>query len=206
MGLFCQKRAQALRHRSDKRPIPSSRELKSRGFAASGTLDLFSFTKVFIHVVRRPQSHSPFVHHCLDWGHGVCPVFLRPATASLEAPQRVRLMHEVLGRFFNAVLWAAGLTLGTGLWMIGRVAKQAVQSGGNFKMPIEWMVMSVLGVVMVLIFAHIRFALYKRLSRAVTAAAWPAGDAALASIRTWVMVNLVIGVAIVLVTQLGLAS
>ena len=132
--------------------------------------------------------------------------FLRPAVVSLEAPQRVRLMHEVLGRFFNAVLWAAGLTLATGLWMIGRVAKQAVQSGGNFNMPIEWMVMSVLGVVMVLIFAHIRFALYKRLSRAVTAAAWPAGGAALASIRTWVMVNLVIGVVIVLVTQLGLAS
>ena len=132
--------------------------------------------------------------------------FLRPAVVSLEAPQRVRLMHEVLGRFFNAVLWAAGLTLGTGLWMIGRVAKQAVQSGGNFKMPIEWMVMAVLGVVMVLIFAHIRFALYKRLSRAVTAAAWPAGGAALASIRTWVMVNLAIGVVIVLVTQVGLAS
>ena len=132
--------------------------------------------------------------------------FLRPAVVSLEAPQRVRLMHEVLGRFFNAVLWAAGLTLATGLWMIGRVTKQAVQSGGNFKMPIEWMVMSVLGVVMVLIFAHIRFALYKRLSRAVTAAAWPAGGAALASIRTWVMVNLAIGVVIVLVTQVGLAS
>jgi len=132
--------------------------------------------------------------------------FLRPAVAGVEAPQRVRLMHEVLGRFFNAVLLAAGLVLGSGIWMIGRVAKQAVQSGGNFKMPIEWMVMSVLGVVMVLIFAHIRFALYKRLSRAVTAAAWPAGGAALASIRTWVMVNLVIGVVIVVITQVGLAS
>lgn len=132
--------------------------------------------------------------------------FLRPAVTSLEAPQRVRLMHEVLGRFFNAVLVAAALVLGSGIWMIGRVAKQAVQSGGNFKMPIEWMVMSVLGVVMVLIFAHIRFALYKRLSRAVTAAAWPAGGAALASIRTWVMVNLAIGVVIVVITQVGLAS
>ncbi|MDP2000454.1 MAG: CopD family protein [Rhodoferax sp.] len=132
--------------------------------------------------------------------------FLRPAVTSLEAPQRVRLMHEVLGRFFNAVLVAAALVLGSGIWMIGRVAKQTVQSGGNFKMPIEWMVMSVLGVVMVLIFAHIRFALYKRLSRAVTAAAWPAGGAALASIRTWVMVNLAIGVVIVVITQVGLAS
>jgi uncharacterized membrane protein len=132
--------------------------------------------------------------------------FLRPAVASLEAPQRVRLMHEVLGRFFNAVLWAAGLTLASGLWMIGRVAKAAVQSGGNFSMPLEWTVMAALGIVMIGIFGHIRFALYKRLSRAVTAAAWPAGGAALASIRTWVMVNLVIGVAIVVITLLGLAS
>ena len=132
--------------------------------------------------------------------------FLRPAVASLEAPQRVRLMHEVLGRFFNAVLWAAGLTLASGLWMIGRVAKAAVQSGGNFSMPLEWTVMAALGIVMIGIFGHIRFALYKRLSRAVTAAAWPAGGAALASIRTWVTVNLVIGVAIVVITLLGLAS
>ena len=132
--------------------------------------------------------------------------FLRPAVASLEAPQRVRLMHEVLGRFFNAVLWAAGLTLASGLWMIGRVAKAAVQSGGNFSMPLEWTVMAALGIVMIGIFGHIRFALYKRLSRAVTAAAWPAGGAALASIRTWVMVNLVIGVAIVVITLLGLVS
>ena len=132
--------------------------------------------------------------------------FLRPAVASLEAPQRVRLMHEVLGRFFNAVLWAAGLTLASGLWMIGRVAKAAVQSGGNFSMPLEWTVMAALGIVMSGIFGHIRFALYKRLSRAVTAAAWPAGGAALASIRTWVMVNLVIGVVIVVITLLGLAS
>ena len=90
--------------------------------------------------------------------------------------------------------------------MIGRVAKQAVQSGGNFAMPLEWTVMAALGIVMIGIFGHIRFALYKRLSRAVTAAAWPAGGAALASIRTWVTVNLVIGVAIVVITLLGLAS
>jgi uncharacterized membrane protein len=87
--------------------------------------------------------------------------------------------------------------------MIGRVAKQAVQSGGSFSMPVEWMVMAVLGLVMAGIFGHIRFALYKRLSNAVAASAWPAGGAALASIRTWVMVNLVIGVVIVVVVLLG---
>lgn len=130
--------------------------------------------------------------------------FLRPAVAKLEAPERIRLMHDVLGRFFNAVLGAVGLTLVTGLWMIGRVAKQAVQSGGSFAMPLEWTVMAALGIVMMAIFGHIRFALYKRLSRAVTAAAWPAGGAALASIRLWVSINLTLGVVIVAITLLGL--
>lgn len=132
--------------------------------------------------------------------------FLRPAAARLAAPERVRLMHEVLGRFFNAVLVAAGLALGSGTWMIGRMARQMAQSGVKFNMPLEWMAMAVLGLVMLGILGHIRFVLYQRLTRAVTAAAWPAGGAALASIRTWVMVNLVIGVVIVAVTLLGASS
>ena len=53
---------------------------------------------------------------------------------------------------------------------------------------------------------HIRFALYKKLTRAVNAQDWPAGAAVLASIRTGVSVNLVLGVLIVLVTLLGAAS
>lgn len=132
--------------------------------------------------------------------------FLRPAVARLEAPERVRLMHEVLGRFFNAVLTIAGLVLASGGWMIGRMARQMAQAGVKFNMPVEWMVMALLGVVMMLIFGHIRFVLFKRLSQAVTACAWPAGGAALASIRTWVMVNLGLGVVIVVVTLLGASS
>ena len=132
--------------------------------------------------------------------------FLRPALITLAAPERVRLMHDVLGRFFNAVLVAAGLALGSGLWMMGRIARQTVQAGVKVNMPLEWLVMSVLGVVMLAIFGYIRFALYPRLTRAVTSAAWPAGGAALASIRTWVTVNLAIGVVIVAVTLLGASS
>ncbi len=131
--------------------------------------------------------------------------FLRPALTHLEAPQRVRLMHDALGRFFNAVLVAAALVLGSGIWMIGRMARQMTQAGVKFNMTLEWIVMSLLGLLMMAIFGHIRFGLYARLSRAVTANDWPAGGAALASIRTWVMVNLGIGVLIVLVTLLGLS-
>lgn len=128
--------------------------------------------------------------------------FLRPAVAQLEPAVRLRLMHDVLGRFFQAVLAASVLTLATGVWMLGRVAKQVVQSGGSFSMPLAWTVMAVLGVAMVAIFMHIRFALYKRLGLAVAASDWVAGAAALAQVRTWVAVNLGLGVVIVLVTLL----
>lgn len=128
--------------------------------------------------------------------------FLRPATAQLDPKARITLMHDVLGRFFKAVLVASLVVLGSGIWMLGRVAKQTVQSGASFDMPLAWTVMSVLGVLMVAIFMHIRFALYKRLNRAVAASQWEAGGAALAQIRTWVGVNLALGVVVVVVTLL----
>jgi uncharacterized membrane protein len=125
---------------------------------------------------------------------------LRPAVAALEPAARVRLMHDVLGRFFSVVMVASLLTLATGVWMLGRVAKQVVQSGGSFEMPLAWTVMAVLGTAMVAIFLHIRFAPYRRLGRAVAAGDWAAGAAALAGIRTWVSVNLALGVLVLAVT------
>jgi len=124
--------------------------------------------------------------------------FLRPAVAQLDAPLRLRLMRDVLGRFFRTVLVASVLTLGSGVWMLGRVARQAVQSGGSFDMPLAWTVMAVLGTTMVAIFMHIRFALFKRLDRAVAMSDWGAGGMALARIRTWVSVNLGLGVSVLM--------
>ncbi|ART55218.1 hypothetical protein CBP36_09200 [Acidovorax carolinensis] len=129
--------------------------------------------------------------------------FLRPAAQALEPAARVRLMHDVLQRFLAAVLVAVVLVLVSGLWMIGQSAREAAQSGGRFAMPLGWTVMATLGLVMVAIFGHIRFALFKRLQRAVTASDWPAGGKALASIRTWVGINLVLGVLTVAVALLA---
>ena len=126
--------------------------------------------------------------------------FLRPAVAQLDPPVRLRLMHDVLGRFFKAVLVASLLTLVSGVWMLGRVAKQVVQSGGSFEMPLAWTVMAALGVAMVAIFMHIRFALFRRLGRAVAASEWAAGGVVLVQIRTWVAINLGLGVLVLLVT------
>ncbi|MBV7544626.1 CopD family protein [Acidovorax sp. sic0104] len=128
--------------------------------------------------------------------------FLRPAVQSLEPPQRLRLMRDVMQRFLNAVAAAVVVLFASGLWMIGRLAKQTVQSGGGFAMPLDWTIMAVLGIVMMAIFGHIRFALFKRLQCAVAASDWPAGGQAMAAIRRWVGVNLAIGVVIVGVTLL----
>lgn len=128
--------------------------------------------------------------------------FLRPAALALEPPLRQRLMHDALGRFFKAVLIAAVIVLASGLWMIGRVAKESVQAGLGFSMPLSWTIMATLGIVMIAIFGHIRFALYKRFSNAVASSNWTAGGAALASIRSWVGINLAIGVLIIAVTLL----
>lgn len=128
--------------------------------------------------------------------------FLRPAAMQLPPPQRIPLMHGALQRFFSAVLVAVVVVLASGLWMIGRVAKETVQAGLSFNMPLNWTIMATLGIVMIAIFGHIRFALFKRLSRAVADQDWPAGGTALASIRTWVSVNLAIGVIIIAITLL----
>ena len=128
--------------------------------------------------------------------------FLRPAALQLEPPLRQRLMQAALQRFFAAVLVAIVVVLVTGGWMIGRAAKDTVKAGLGFNMPLDWTIMAALGLLMMAIFGHIRFVLFKRLSRAVVASDWPAGGAALASIRTWVGVNLALGIVIIAVTLL----
>ena len=120
----------------------------------------------------------------------------------LPPPQRIPLMHGALQRFFSAVVVAVLVVFVTGGWMIGRAAKDSVQAGLPFNMPLDWTIMAVLGVLMMAIFGHIRFALFRRLSRAVAAQDWPAGGAALASIRTWVSVNLVLGLVIIATVML----
>ena len=129
-------------------------------------------------------------------------MFLRPAVQSLAPPERVRLMHDVLQRFFSAVLIIVVLTLFSGLGMMGAMHSMAARFGGRFDMPISWIVMSVLGIAMMAVFGHIRFALFKRLQRAVAGQDWPAGGKALASIRHWVALNLALGLVIVLVLRL----
>ncbi len=132
--------------------------------------------------------------------------FLRPALAVLEVPKRLALMQAVLTRFFRAVMVAAGLSVLSGFWMMHRVAGQGAQIGVSSPMPVEWLVMAALGTLMVLIFGYVRVRCYPRLVAAVVAQDWPAGATALASIRRWVMLNLILGVVTVAITQAGVVG
>ena len=123
--------------------------------------------------------------------------FLRPSLTLLEPAQRVRLMHEVLRRFFTAVLVASGAVLASGLWIIAAEARRAAASGGAFIWPLDWALMTAVGLLMIALFGHIRFVLFKRLDRAVRVGEVPAAAAALAQIRRWVAANLSLGLALI---------
>jgi uncharacterized membrane protein len=131
--------------------------------------------------------------------------FLRPALPLLEPPQRLKLMHAVLARFFTAVSVAVALLLASGLWMIGlfgRSARATVEGGAALRWPLDWIVMTALGVVMIGVFAFIRLVLFRRFGAALAAGDNAGAAAALARIRAAVGVNLGIGVAVIAVTLL----
>ncbi|WP_021025944.1 CopD family protein [Comamonas sp. B-9] len=130
--------------------------------------------------------------------------FLRPALQQLEPPQRLMLMRDVLQRFFAVVLVIIAAVLLSGIAMMGLVHSMAAQAGAKFSMPVSWMVMAVLGLAMMAVFGHIRFALFKRLDQAVNAKDWPAGGKALGQIRQLVALNLALGVVIVLFLRVPL--
>ncbi len=119
---------------------------------------------------------------------------LRPVAAErLEPPQRLNLWEGVFSRFFPWVWLCVALILGSGLFMMARLGRP----------PVPVMAMFGLGFLMMLLFAHVYFAPFKRLKRAVAAQDWPAGGAALAQLRRLIGVNLSLGLITVAVAVLG---
>jgi len=124
---------------------------------------------------------------------------VRPAaTITLEPPLRLPFMTAALGRFFGWVSVAVLLLLLTGFAMVGMAV--------GFR-NVHWSVhaMVALGLVMMLLFGHLRFAAYPKLRRQVAVFEWPAAAVQLNSIRRLVMVNLVLGVLVFVVAIVGRA-
>ena len=130
-------------------------------------------------------------------------IALRPALASIEPPQRLQLMNAVLGRFFAAVGLAVVAALASGAWMWADVRQQVAATGGHLNAPLGWTLMAALGLAMAAVFVFIRWRVYPRLQRQVALQAWPAAGEALAQIRRWVTVNLVLGLLVIAAAVLG---
>ncbi|MCV2368103.1 CopD family protein [Roseateles oligotrophus] len=134
------------------------------------------------------------------WVGGMATVLLavRPAALQvLEAPPlRLQMLTATLARFFNLVQIAITVLLATGLLMLTLLGGRA-----------HWTAHAMLGLglLMMGLFAHIRWALFPRLQRAVAEQAWPAAGAAMNAIRPWVGFNLGLGCAVVLIAVLGRA-
>ena len=119
---------------------------------------------------------------------------LRPvAGAVLQPPQRLTLWTGVFAKFFTWVWLAILLILASGLHMMAQLGKP----------PLYVSAMAGLGILMMLIFAHVFFAPFKRLKRAVAAEDWSAGGAALAQIRRFVGINLILGLVVITLGALG---
>lgn len=149
-----------------------------------------------------PQILAIVVHvvAAVVWVGGMFFAFmvLRPAAGNLlEPPQRLPLWAKVFSTFFPWVWLAIFLLLSSGYWMIFNVF------GGMATSPLYVHVMTGLGIVMMLIFAHVFFAPYRRLTQAVVTEDWAKGAAALGQIRILVAINLILGMLVLVIASAG---
>ncbi|GJL83762.1 MAG: membrane protein [marine bacterium B5-7] len=123
---------------------------------------------------------------------------LRPIAATrLEPPTRLNLWLGVFDRFFPWVWTAVAILLISGFWIILRVY------GGFSSVGPHIHAMMTIGIIMMLIFAHLYFAPYRRLKTAVGSENWPEGARHLGMIRRMVGINLILGVITVVVGASG---
>jgi len=124
-------------------------------------------------------------------------VVLRPAAVeTLDPPQRLRMWDSVFRRFFPWVWGSVGVLLASGLYMV-------YLYGGFAHVTLQVHIMLVVGLAMMLIFAHVFFALYARLKLNVANQHWKEAGEQLGRIRKLIAMNLVLGILIVCVVMIG---
>lgn len=123
---------------------------------------------------------------------------LRPVAGRLLEPSvRLNLWAQVFSRFFPWVWLTVAILLITGFWMIFSVF------GGMAKVGVHVHVMMTLGIIMMLIFAHIYYRPFRQLKRSVESNNWPEGAKELNQIRTLIAVNLILGLLVIVVAAAG---
>ena len=122
---------------------------------------------------------------------------LRPAAGPLEPALRLALWRRVFSRFFPWVWAAVAALLASGYGMI------IWGFGGFAHIGMHVNIMQALGIIMMMIFAHLYFAPWKRFRRALDAGDFPAAQKQLDQIRRLVGVNLVLGLVVVVIGATG---
>ena len=119
-------------------------------------------------------------------GMGFMLLALRPGSAAtLQPPERLRLLADVMRRFF----WLVGISIVLLLLTGGAIMAAA----GGQGMPRGWHAMAGIGVVMMLLFALIVAAPYRRLHRAVSASDWAEAARRANQVALFVRINFALG-------------
>jgi uncharacterized membrane protein len=124
-------------------------------------------------------------------------VILRPSTGPLDPPVRLALWQRVFSRFFSWVWAAVVVLLVTGFAMV------LWGFGGFARIGMYVHVMMGVGILMMLIYAHLYFAPWQRFRRAVTASDWPTAGKNIEQIRLMVTINLILGLITVVIGAAG---
>jgi uncharacterized membrane protein len=122
---------------------------------------------------------------------------LRPAAGALEPATRCRLWHDVLARFFLFVWVCVAVLLASGYAMLFKAFGGMAGAGPHIH------AMQGIGLLMMALFAHVWFAPFRRLRRAVAAQDWPEAGRQIGRIRSVVAVNLVLGIVVVAIASGG---
>ncbi len=124
-------------------------------------------------------------------------MILRPSAGPLDPPMRLQLWERVFSRFFPWVWTSVATLLASGLGMI------FWGYGGFAAMGISVHLMLGIGVLMMVIYAHLYFVPWRRLRRAVATANWAEAGVQLGVIRRIVAVNLTLGLMTVVIGASG---
>ncbi len=122
---------------------------------------------------------------------------LRPAAGPLEPALRLALWRRVFSRFFPWVWAAVAALLASGYGVI------IWGFGGFAHIGMHVNIMQALGIIMMMAYAHLYFAPWKRFRRALDAGDLPAAQKQLEQIRRLVGVNLVLGLIVVVIGATG---
>ncbi|MGB8839521.1 MAG: CopD family protein [Aliidongia sp.] len=122
---------------------------------------------------------------------------LRPAIGALEPAIRLPIWRRVFSRFFPWVWISIGLLLASGYGMVFG------QFGGFARVGLHIHLMQGTGILMMMLFAHLFFAPWRRFQAAVESTDFITAAKQLAQIRLIVGINLILGIVTIVAGATG---